>query len=207
MDQFWWLECIFRINHQSSGIQGPKKIRVSIRGFVPIGHPGVHRTVRPWHHNWGQDLSGCPKGDNMNSFGMDLRSHSPTKVSPPCAGLPGFPSAPRMRGLIIVVSRRKPFAWQLGWSKWRFPEIGVPPVIIQFNRVFPNKNHPAIGIPPWRWKPQNMENTKDIWGPVGWAKGPGVHFPAFRSSATNMLSYCERLNLPTVGWVGPRNSW
>ena len=26
--------------------------------------------------------------------------------------------------------------------------IGVPPVIIHFNEMFPNKNHPAIGEPP-----------------------------------------------------------
>ena len=31
---------------------------------------------------------------------------------------------------------------------WRFPEIGVPPVLIHFNGIFPNKNHPAIGVPP-----------------------------------------------------------
>ena len=32
--------------------------------------------------------------------------------------------------------------------KWWFPEIGVPPVIILFNGIVPNKNHPAIGVPP-----------------------------------------------------------
>ena len=33
-------------------------------------------------------------------------------------------------------------------SIWWFPKIGVPPVIIHFTRIFPSKNHPAIGVPP-----------------------------------------------------------
>ena len=33
---------------------------------------------------------------------------------------------------------------------WKFPQIEVPPVIIHFHGIFPNKNHPAIGVPPWR---------------------------------------------------------
>ena len=35
---------------------------------------------------------------------------------------------------------------------WAFPEMGVPPVIIHFNGIFPNKNHPTIGVPPWLGK-------------------------------------------------------
>ena len=30
---------------------------------------------------------------------------------------------------------------------WRLPEMGVPPVIIYFSKVFPNKNHPFWGTP------------------------------------------------------------
>ena len=30
---------------------------------------------------------------------------------------------------------------------WRFPEMGVPPVIIQFHGIFPNKSHPFGGTP------------------------------------------------------------
>ena len=40
----------------------------------------------------------------------------------------------------------------LGEAPWlfgRFPELGVPPVI-HFSRIFPNKNHPAIGVPPFQ---------------------------------------------------------
>ena len=33
------------------------------------------------------------------------------------------------------------------------PEIGVPPVIIHFRLGFPMINQPAIGVPPWLWKP------------------------------------------------------
>ena len=37
---------------------------------------------------------------------------------------------------------------------WRFPEIGVPPVIIHLNEIFPNKNPFSWGNPitPWLWK-------------------------------------------------------
>ena len=30
---------------------------------------------------------------------------------------------------------------------WRFPEIGVPPVLIHFNGIFHEINHPAMGVP------------------------------------------------------------
>ena len=36
------------------------------------------------------------------------------------------------------------------WKRMGFPQMGVPLVIIHVNRIFPNKNHPAIGEPPWR---------------------------------------------------------
>ena len=39
------------------------------------------------------------------------------------------------------------------WSIWWCPEIGVPPVIIHFSRIVHEINHPAIGVPPWLWKP------------------------------------------------------
>ena len=29
---------------------------------------------------------------------------------------------------------------------WRFPQIGVPPVLVHFHGIFPIKNHPAIGV-------------------------------------------------------------
>ena len=32
---------------------------------------------------------------------------------------------------------------------WRFPEMGVPPFFIYCSKVSPNKNHPAIGVPPF----------------------------------------------------------
>ena len=36
---------------------------------------------------------------------------------------------------------------------WRFPEIGVPPGIIHFERWgFPKSEHPAVGGTPWLWK-------------------------------------------------------
>ena len=38
-------------------------------------------------------------------------------------------------------------------STWRFPKIGVPLVIIHFRLGFSITNQPAIGVPPWLWKP------------------------------------------------------
>ena len=35
---------------------------------------------------------------------------------------------------------------------WRFPEIGVPPVIIHFSGIFPHKNHLFLGTPMTSWK-------------------------------------------------------
>ena len=37
-----------------------------------------------------------------------------------------------------------------------FQSIGVPPVIIHFSRIFPNKNQPFFGVPPWPWKAPTM---------------------------------------------------
>ena len=36
---------------------------------------------------------------------------------------------------------------QLTIHIWRFPEMGVPPVIIHSNGIFPKKNHPFWGYP------------------------------------------------------------
>ena len=56
---------------------------------------------------------------------------------------------------------------------WWFPEIGVTPVIIHFNGIFPNKNHPATGVPPFMETPidqasrpcsgQTLEYLKAPW--------------------------------------------
>ena len=43
-------------------------------------------------------------------------------------------------------------------SKWRFPEIGVPPVIIHFNRI-PYK--PSLFGYPHLWKPQMCFQSKE----------------------------------------------
>ena len=50
---------------------------------------------------------------------------------------------------------------------WRFPEMGVPPVIILiFKDRFSIVSHPAMGLPPWLWKPPyvpvNMVNLGQI---------------------------------------------
>ena len=37
-----------------------------------------------------------------------------------------------------------------------FHKMGLPRIIIHFGRNFPNKNHLAIGVPPWLWKPPCM---------------------------------------------------
>ena len=42
-------------------------------------------------------------------------------------------------------------------SNWRFPIQRGTPFIIHLSMGFSNKNHPAIGVPPWLWKP-----------PIGW---------------------------------------
>ena len=31
---------------------------------------------------------------------------------------------------------------------WRFSKIGIPPVLIHFHRIVPNRNYPAIGGTP-----------------------------------------------------------
>ena len=36
---------------------------------------------------------------------------------------------------------------------WRFPDIGGTPIPYHLNMVFHEINHPAIGVPPWLWKP------------------------------------------------------
>ena len=53
-----------------------------------------------------------------------------------------------------------------------FPKIGVPPVIIHFNKNVPYRNHPAMGVPPWPWKPPNDNyhvgelRRQHLWGAV-----------------------------------------
>ena len=49
---------------------------------------------------------------------------------------------------------------------WWFPEIGVPPVIMNFRRIFPYPSS-VFGVPPWRrWKPPSgglmASDTEDI---------------------------------------------
>ena len=41
--------------------------------------------------------------------------------------------------------------WKYGKHvlQWRFPEMGVPPVLIHFHRIFHEINHPTIGVPPF----------------------------------------------------------
>ena len=36
------------------------------------------------------------------------------------------------------------------WWIWVFPKIGLPLVIIHFSGIFPYKNHPAMGVPPFQ---------------------------------------------------------
>ena len=36
---------------------------------------------------------------------------------------------------------------------WTFPKMGVPLVILHFRLGFYTMNQPAIGVPPWLWKP------------------------------------------------------
>jgi hypothetical protein len=41
---------------------------------------------------------------------------------------------------------------------WRFPEMGVPPVLIHFISGFSIINHPAIGIPPFMEPPISQQS-------------------------------------------------
>ena len=46
-----------------------------------------------------------------------------------------------------------------------FPKIGLPPVIYFPDGIFPNKNHPAIGVPPmtpWRGGTSSSEQARDV---------------------------------------------
>ena len=57
-----------------------------------------------------------------------------------------------------------PFQW-VSWNQrfkilkdmWRFPEIGVSPYHPFFLFFSPFVNHPAIGVPPWLWNPQQWQ--------------------------------------------------
>ena len=62
---------------------------------------------------------------------------------------------------------------------WKFPRIGLPLVIIRLNRIFPNKNHPAMGVAPWLWKPSISFMTPILsillpWAPA--SDAPGCSF-------------------------------
>ena len=69
----------------------------------------------------------------------------------------------------------------------RFPEIGGPPVIIPFRRIFPNKNHPMLGTPisgnpqmPWILKINGVVSGKIFTGHhefSGWKWLKPVIFP------------------------------
>ena len=50
-----------------------------------------------------------------------------------------------------------PLAFYLG-----FPESWGYPLVIIHSRIFPNKNHPTIGISPWLWKSPGLLNTWKI---------------------------------------------
>ena len=55
----------------------------------------------------------------------------------------------KMPWLSIPVKNRDAW-WRLRWWEWAYGGFlthGVPPVIIHFSQIFPNKNHPFLGIP------------------------------------------------------------
>ena len=49
----------------------------------------------------------------------------------------------------------------------RFPERGVSPVIIHFHGIFHEINPPAIGVPPWLWKPPCVDKCPLCCTPYG----------------------------------------
>ena len=58
---------------------------------------------------------------------------------------------------------------------WRFPKIGVPPVIIHFNGIFPFTKTIYFGVPPWRTgKPHTSRGnlTSDASGASPWPAMP-----------------------------------
>ena len=84
--------------------------------------------------------------------------------------------------------------WKLGihHDRWKFPEMVVPPVLIQFIFMdfpwFSSINWPAFGDPPWLWKPKTM--------------GPGDLFQLSRCvPSTGSTSGLGKLEFP-VGKFG-----
>ena len=97
---------------------------------------------------------GCPtpttenrlkRAEKTETFGRD----KPPAVPNACASLRSRNAADGApwsnRGLVHTV-------WWI-FLNWWFPKLGVPLVIIYFHGTFPIKKHPAMGVPPWLWKP------------------------------------------------------
>ena len=81
-----------------------------------------------------------------------------------------------------------------------FPEIGVPPVIIHFQMGISSINRPAIGVPPWLWKPINMlQKCKGTWLDFDW------HGHTFHAtiSIRNKGSAWKSRNTASVGGFKP----
>ena len=45
---------------------------------------------------------------------------------------------------------------------WGFPSLGLPLVMVHFHGIFSNKNHPAMGLPPWLWNPPHLWPQKQL---------------------------------------------
>ena len=74
-----------------------------------------------------------------------------------------------------------------GSSMSGFPEIGLPPNHPFLDGIFPNKNHPAIGVPPWLWKPPCWDDpTSHLWLPLATedALGSGSPYSSVTPLAT-----------------------
>ena len=75
--------------------------------------------------------------------------------------------------------------------------MGVPPnsQIIQLSGVFPSKNQPAIGVPPWPWKPPCF-----ITGSLATREAPPEESTRHAGAEDGSLSKFRRETVKTRSW-------
>ena len=135
-----------------SGFPSPARLR---RGWTIPGSSlklrlphGGHRV--PWDPK-GIAGSGFHPTQMITNSGhpddwTDTSKWPPTKI---CGCYPSFDGGDfgRVLGSCLFPASHRCFP-----NNWGFPEIGVPPVIIHFSRIFPHKNHLFLGTPMTSWK-------------------------------------------------------
>ena len=169
----YWLSDVqgpkhFDVDYDDYDIQGPKHFDDFDVDYY--SGPTVSSAVTLWYCGLPLSLSTNqrkmpPKNEWIACLPSGMFGHAVTGAHHRRSGLCN-PSDFTMKSHQVVMSRTYycDCTWLHTLWIWWFPEIGLPPVIINFHWIFRNKNHPAFlgyhGLPPWLWNPPDVPPSR-----------------------------------------------